>query len=88
MPINADERRLLEQLYDGGGRLDRGAPEDEAAYRAFEADVETLLGLRAAGYLECKTAPHGMRGTRKYYKAFATLLEPGRELVERLRATG
>lgn len=79
------ERRLLEEAYDGNGVVNRGAPEDDAAYAEFEEEVEALLDLRRRGLFRTTTAPDGMRGRRKYFKASATITEEGRDLVEQLR---
>ena len=81
-----DNRELLDQIYDAGGRLTLEAPGDDAAYPAFNDVVETLLTVTRYGYLECEATPDRTRRGRTYLTVVATLTTAGRELVERRRA--
>ena len=81
-----EHRRLLDRIYDAGGRLTLEAPGDNAEYPAFRDTVETLLTMTAHGYVSCEATTDPLRSRRTYLRVVATLTQAGRELVERWRA--
>jgi hypothetical protein len=80
---NADNRKLIERIYDGGGALTLDAPDDDAAYPAFHDMVETLLTITADGSVQCEAMPDRRRPGRTYLSVVVAIAARDRNLVER-----